>query len=50
MLKSEMAEAQSGTITIDDFGYDAVLEMVRYLVCGKCHFTEVSTQFQFSLP
>jgi hypothetical protein len=48
MLTSEMVEAQSGTITIEDFGYDAVLEMVRYLVCGKCHFTEVPTQSSLS--
>jgi hypothetical protein len=48
MLTSEMVEAQSGTIPIEDFGYDAVLEMVRYLVCGKCHFTEVPTQSSLS--
>jgi hypothetical protein len=47
MLTSEMTEAQTGVITIEDFEYDAVLEMVRYLVCGKCHFTEVNFSIYF---
>jgi hypothetical protein len=43
-----MSEAQSGVTVIEDFGYDAVLEMVRYLVCGNCHLTEVSTPLLLS--
>jgi hypothetical protein len=37
-----MKEATKGIITIEDFCYDAVLEMVRYLYTGSCNLDPVS--------
>jgi hypothetical protein len=42
LLSSKMEEAESGVVSIEDFSYEAVFEMVRFLYSGSCNMNPVS--------
>jgi hypothetical protein len=44
-----MEEVTKGVIMIEDFSYEAVFEMVRFLYSGSCNLTPVSLPLLISL-